>query len=250
MNPHCAEPLIHNTNPAEVNPLHALCLVAARNLALAGEELAVDGDGPALAPWAGTFPAEAFPEADDGEPLYDSVEFAGEAALYRHLNAAPDLEILFTGALGWQLRGIDAIARRQSDGVLILCEAKGTSRAIAPPLSYLGETKTRGRQLGWRWCWNALLDMAEYPATAAVFLALLRPMLEGRVERLLVASHAVRRNGGWRIAETRPYEETKLKRYPVLAQPHPLATQRAMFAAMAARPDGAALIEAADGLFS
>lgn len=237
-------------NVSEVNPLHALCLVAARNLIVAGEELEVCGTGPALAPWAGSFPAEAFPVSPGGEPLYDSVEFAGEAALYRHLNADPDLEILVTGAVTWQLRGIDAIVRRKSDGTYLICEAKGSSRPLVPPLAYLPKTRTRGRQLGWRWCWNALLDMAEHPATAATFLVLLQPLLEGRVERLLAVTRAVPVNDGWRVAETRVYPEAQLRACGPLAKPFPLTRQRAMFAGMIADPDGAALIEAAARFFT
>jgi len=154
------------TKPDKVNSLHALCLIAARNLIVAGEELPVCGDGPVLTPWAGTFATEPFAAAPDGEPLYDSVEFVGEAALYRYLNTTSKLEILFTGALGWQVRGIDAIARRKSDGIYLLCEAKGSSRPLVAPLAYLPITKTRGRQFGWQWCWNSLIDMADQLAKA------------------------------------------------------------------------------------
>jgi hypothetical protein len=234
----------------EVNPLHQICLIAAQNLIIASQELAVNSDGPALAPWAGTFAGDAFPTALDGEPLYDSVEFAGEAALYRHLNADPDLEILLTGALVWQLRGIDAIVRRKSDGYYLLCEAKGSSRPLAAPLAYLPETKKRGRQLSWRWCWNAILDMADHPATAAAFLMLLQPILEGRVERLLTITHATHQEGGWYCAETHLYPEHRLHDYPPLARAYPLTTQRAMFEAMIATPQGAAIIEAAAGVFT
>lgn len=233
------------------NPLHALCRVALGNLMVADAELAVGGNGPLLTPWAGTFASEPFTAASDGEALYDSVEFAGEAALYRHLNADGDLEILFAGALGWQVRGIDAIARRKSDGVFILCEAKGSSKALAgSPLAYLGETKTKGRQFGWQWCWNSLIDMAEHPATAAAFLVLLEPLLGGEMERLLAMTRATKQDNGWRIAETRVFPEARLREYSPLARPYPLDKQRRMLAEIAATPDGAALLKAAAGYFN
>jgi len=233
-------------NTTAVNPLHGICLVAIHNLIVAWEELPMESGGLPLAPWLGSFAAAPFPVATDGATLYDSVEFAGEAALYNHLNADPDLEILLTGAVVWQLRGIDAIVRRKSDGMFILCEAKGSSRPLAAsPLAYLPETKTKGRQLGRQWCWNSLVEMADHPATAAAFLVLLQPMLEGRVERLLAIARATRENGGWRCAETRVYPEAQLNTYTPLVVPYPLDKQRAMLAEMVAEPSGADLIKAA-----
>lgn len=246
--PHQAIPralanFIAAANAVAVNPLHALCLIAVRNLIIARNTLPMNNDGLPLAPWLGSFAAAPFPVAPDGATLYDSVEFAGEAALYRHLNADPDLEILLTGAVVWQLRGIDAIVRRKSDGVFILCEAKGSSRPLAAsPLTYLPETKTKGRQLGWQWCWNSLVDMAEHPATAAAFLVLLQPMLNGRVERLLTITRAARENGGWRCAETRVYPEAQLCTYAPLALPYLLDKQKQMFVEMADSSDGAVLL--------
>lgn len=238
------EAFLTAANTASTNPLHALCHIAARNLIVVGEELPVCGDGPALAPWAGTFATEAFPAAPDGEPLYDSVEFAGEAALYRHLNAAPDLEILFTGALGWQVRGIDAIARRKSDGVYLLCEAKGSGNPLLAPPAYLPNTKTKGRQFGWQWCWNSLIDMAEHPATAAAFLLLLPPLLEGP-GGTPAGSHprhpAIRRLA---LYGNPDLPGSTIERLCLLALPYPLDRQRAMFAEMVADSDGAALLNA------
>lgn len=247
---HMSADFIAAAHTVAVNPLHGICLIAVRNLIVAWNALPTNSDGLPLAPWLGSFAAAPFPVAPDGATLYDSVEFAGEAALYRHLNADPDLEILLTGAVAWQLRGIDAIVRRKSDGVFILCEAKGSSRPLAAsPLAYLPETKTKGRQLGWQWCWDSLIDMAEHPATAAAFLVLLQPMLEGRIERLLTITRATRENGGWRCAETRVYPEAQLCTYAPLALPYPLDKQKRMLDEMADSPDGLALLRAAMAFF-
>lgn len=224
------------------NPLAKIILGALTNPRIATETFPqVDGGLP-LAPWSGSFASTPFPADAAGNPLYDRVEFAGEAGLYEALDTAPQLEVLWSGALAWQGQGIDAVARNCETGGYVICEAKGTQSPIAAtPLPYLRGTRHKGRQLSWLWCWRSLIDMADYPTTAAAFLCLLEPMLHGRVERLMAVTQVERHGTGFRTLARRIYREAELAQYAPLAAPYDLDRQRRMWAAMpaTARPAAA-----------
>lgn len=177
------------------NSLHALFKIAQANLAIANAIYPTSEHGLPWASWLGTFDQET-PTRESGYALYDSVELAGEVGLYEHIEADPDLEILYTGACAWEVRGVDAVARRRSNGQYVICEAKGTERSLASsPLYYLHQTQHKGRQLTWEWCWKSPVDMADHPTTAQAFLEMLEPMLNGNIERLLVVSRVARVRG-------------------------------------------------------
>jgi len=217
------------------NPLAQLIGVALENLRLAAEEFPAVPGGLPLAPWSGSFASTPFPTDIAGKPLYDTVESAGEAGLYEALDADPELEVLWTGALAWQGQGIDAIARNRQTGGYVICEAKGTQHAIAAsPLPYLRATRHKGRQLSWQWCWGSLVDMADFPTTALAFLCLLEPMLQSRCERLMTITQVERHGQGFRMLARRSHHEPELAQYAPLAATYDLVRQRHMWSAIPA----------------
>lgn len=200
------------------------------NLRIATKTLITNDGGLPLAPWSGSFPTTSVPSGGDGQVVYDSVELAGEAGLYAALEADEELEVLLTGALAWQLHGIDAIARIRSSGIYVICEAKGTQAPVTQsPLNYLHRTRHKGRQLSREWCWKSLIDMADYPSTALAFLTLLEPMLDGRYERLMSITHVRRQDRGFTTQERHLYREAGLQEYPPLAALYDLARQQKMW---------------------
>ncbi len=217
----------------ETNPLAQIISVALNNLGVAADRLPAIDNGLPLAPWSGSFASSPFPTDAAGKPLYDSVEFAGEAGLYEALNAEPDLDVLWTGALAWQWQGIDAIAQNRQTGSYVICEAKGTQGPIAAsPLPYLRQTRHKGRQLSWPWCWKSLIDMAEHPATALAFLCLLEPLLHHRCERLLAVTRVERQGNSFRQLTRRLHREPDLSKYAPLALSYDLGRQQRMWADM------------------
>ena len=226
----------HPSGPPQgqaANPLYALMQIARANAAIARTSLPTASDGLPWAPWMGAFESEAPPQ-ESHPARYDSIELAGEAGLYGHIEADPDLEILYTGACAWEVRGIDAIARRRSTGRYLICEAKGSERALSgSPLAYLHHTRHKGRQLTWEWCWKSVVDMADFPTTAQAFLELLGPMLNGEVERLLVVSRVAwvdgELAGGYGVVERCVFLEAELNGCPPLAVDYELSRQRGMF---------------------
>lgn len=222
--------------PESSNPILELIAVARENLVIANTHLPFAESGLPLAPWTNTFATRPFPKTPEGKPLYDTVEFAGEAGLYEVLAASPELEVLITGALAWQVRGIDAIARHRRTGSYVICEAKGTQNPVAAsPLTYLHTTHHKGRQLSPEWCWKSLVDMADHPTTALAFMHLLEPLLHGRYERLLAVTQVVGRRRGYQATTRRIFAEAELAQYAPICQAYDLTRQQHMWEALPAR---------------
>lgn len=112
----------------------------------------------------------------------------------------------------------------------MIVESKGTTKQLSSPCTYLKRTKTRGRQLSWDWCWDAVINMAEFPTTASAFLALYEPMILGRVERMFAVTRVERAEDGFMVRETKAWDEEALRRYPWLAEQRNWERQRAWLA--------------------
>lgn len=148
-----------------------------------------------------------------------SIELAGVVGLYEWLAANGDYEFRFGNDLSQIVHGIDAIAHIGSK--YLLCESKGTTVFRGGPLSYLKRTKTYGRQLSWRWCWNRLIYLACYGHTAATFLETLTPFIFGRAQRALIVSEvATIENGYLPTQRHRAWLEPELSRVDGLAERH------------------------------
>jgi hypothetical protein len=217
------------------NPLFALTEVAQELIRRLEQQTGVTlPDGALMWPLHGA--DEDFPGAGDGVPLYPSRELAGTAGLYLWLSQQNFGEVVFANDLSWQVHGLDAVVHDRRRDRYLLCEAKGTERPLhTSPLPYLRQTRRKGRQLSWVWCWRSLADCAFVATTAPLFLGLLGPFLEGRVERFLVVTLIDKENEGWKINRSRAWEEADLAAFPELTQPHDLDRQRAWYAALEAR---------------
>ncbi len=124
----------------------------------------------------------------NGKCIYPDIAMAGVAGLYRELTKNSNYKIIFSNELAYEIHGIDALAYNKKENQYLICEAKGTTIGEKSPAYYLKKTKKRGRQLSWQWCWNCIIDFAEFPATANVFLELYGPLiLHTNIKRLLRA---------------------------------------------------------------
>lgn len=149
----------------------------------------------------------SFHRNSQGTIIYPDKESGGVAGLYYYL-LTHDYEIIFANDLGLEIHGIDAVAKNKTTGHYIICESKGTSLSrIKTPAYYLKKTKHKGRQLSWEWCWASLVDFAETGTTAYIFLELVKPFLSGAVERLLSATLLKRTSNGFKIKETKIWQE-------------------------------------------
>lgn len=115
---------------------------------------------------------------------YKTIELAGIAQFFKDIENNLNEELIYENTLGMTLHGIDAISK-DIDGTYTIYEIKGTTRKLRSARSYLKKTRKRGRQLTWKWCWASLVDMAEFPLTASVFLALYEDIIFKRVKRKL-----------------------------------------------------------------
>ena len=213
-----------------MNPLAEIIAIAKMNLAVWRQHVDSD-DGTDLghgwlSPLSPTATLSRFPTATDGPVVYPSIEMAGLAGMYRWVLGQEDLDVVYANDLAYEVRGIDAVTKRKDSETFVLVEARGTTRPLRTPPAYLRKTKTRGRQLSWDWCWNATIDLAEFPTTAAAFLALYGPMILGRAERLLVVTQVKRVEDGYSAGETIVWDETALRRYPWLARERDWEQQR------------------------
>lgn len=168
-----------------------------------------------------------FPQAPDGAPVYPTRELGGVAGLYNWITDQNLGDVVFANDLSWEVRGVDAVYRDHRTGRYVLCEAKGASNPIAGgPLSYLRRTRSKGRQLSWEWCWTTLVDFACVGTTAPAFLNLLKPFLQGQVDRLLCVTELRPENNGWRIVQSKTWREEELLKVPELALAYDLDRQR------------------------
>lgn len=155
----------------------------------------------------------SFPN-DLDKTIYPDVETAGIAGLYDELIKKTNYRVIFSNELAYAIHGIDALAHNKEENQYLICEAKGTTIQKQSPSYYLKNTKKRGRQLSWQWCWNCIVDFAEFPATANVFLEIYKSIiLNQNVKRLLSVTFCRKINDGYLIQKTRTWDEEELNRY-------------------------------------
>lgn len=155
----------------------------------------------------------SFPKYLD-KTIYPNVETAGIAGLYDELNKKTNYRVIFSNELAYEIHGIDALAYDKEENQYLICEAKGTTIQKKSPSYYLKNTKKRGRQLSWQWCWNCIVDFAEFPATANVFLEIYKSIiLNQNVKRLLSVTFCRKIKDGYLIQKTRTWDEEELNRY-------------------------------------
>ena len=152
-----------------------------------------------------------------GAARVHSIEDGGVLGAIRWMQSQPNLEAVFGNDLAYTRTGLDLAARQlDRDGVL-LCEAKGTMKAFDRPGRYLRETRRKGRQLSWRWCWQSLAEFALRGPTARIFLTTFRAVLTGRASRVLVVSRVRRRGRALVLGESKVFPEEALSNLAGLA---------------------------------
>ena len=174
-----------NTFGESLNPLHSFILIAQALKQIMLTEYGEQNTYPeVIIPTADSWITEEFPKASSGQILYPNKELGGVAGLYTWLQQH-SYQVIFANDLAQEIHGIDAIAKSPYEDSYLICESKGTTHPFKTPREYLKKTKSKGRQLTWKWCWRSLIDMAELGPTANTFLDVLPVFLEGRVKRLL-----------------------------------------------------------------
>ncbi len=210
------------------NPLHKLILIAiSLKEVLAHQFQDIPGNPlPELdLPYIGLLQQDTFPTTSQGTPCYPGKELAGVAGLYDHLQER-GCQVIFANDLSLDIHGIDAIAYDPQLDTYLLCEAKGTSGKIKNYPYYLKNTKTKGRQLSREWCWVSFTDCAFQGATAAIFLKLLRPVLDGNYRRLLSVTRLEDCQQGYCAVENRTWEEEEMSCSDWFAKPYNLEKQQ------------------------
>ena len=196
---------------AALNPLHQIAIIAAAVLGRARELGIYD---PGLPPM-GYLEA---PETHRHDFSRDSLNrrLQVEAVAVKQM-PEPGHKMIFYDELCFQRTGLDLVFRSRSDDRIVIVEAKGTGqRVITAPLYYLRRTRTKGRQLSWDWVWRLLTDMAYDASTADGFFRVLRPLLDGRVERALVIARWAGDPLDADPAELRAFDEVRLSSVPGL----------------------------------
>ncbi len=208
-----------------VNPLHEMAIIAKRLAELMPD--ATNGQGDTATPWSAGFSTEDFPVVNGTATAYPSKESGGVAGLYYALESFSNWQTIFANDLAWDIHGVDAVAYNSRTDEYLLCEAKGTSLAkLRSVCSYLKATKTKGRQLSWQWCWASFVDCAGLASTAPLFLRLLKPFLEGRVQRMLAVTQLKQDAMGCIISATKTWGESELCQFSDLDAPYDLSKQR------------------------
>ncbi len=123
-----------------------------------------------------------------------SIEDGGVLGAILWMQSQPRLEAVFGNDLAYTRFGLDLVARDLDSEDVVLCEAKGTMQDFSHPGRYLRETRRKGRQLSWRWCWQSLAEFAMRGPTARLFLTTFRAVLTGRAKRMLIVSRVRRRS--------------------------------------------------------
>jgi hypothetical protein len=159
--------------------------------------------------------------------IYPDVETAGIAGLYNELKEKTNYNVIFSNELAHEIHGIDALAYSEEENLYLICEAKRSTIQKRSPSYYLKNTKKRGRQLSWQWCWNCIVDFAEFPATANVFLELYKQIILNRnVKRLLSVSFCQNINKGYIIQNTKIWDESALNCYEWFNQKKDFSKQK------------------------
>ncbi len=152
------------------------------------------------------------PSADELSRPVESIEVAGVLGMYTALSKERSLNVLFANDLAQEIHGLDAVMHDPARDRFILVESKGTTRSLkAPPGSYLGKTKRKGRQMSTDWCWHSLKDFAAFATTAPIFLRVLGPFLDSRCERLMVVTEATKVDCGYRFGDSVAFDEVALQ---------------------------------------
>ncbi len=137
--------------------------------------------------------------------IYDTKELAGVAGLYYALQEQ-GYQIVYANDLGLSIVGIDCIAVK--DKTWYIGEAKGTTSKRTALSSFLKNTKTKGRQMSWDWIWHSLVNFAEDPLNAGVFLSLYKDIiLQTNTKRIVGVSQLAKVKHGYIISSTQIYEE-------------------------------------------
>jgi hypothetical protein len=139
-----------------------------------------------------------------------SIEDGGVLGAILWMQSQPGLEAVFGNDLAYTRLGLDLVARGIGGDGVVLCEAKGTMRAFATPGRYLRETRRKGRQLSWRWCWQSLTEFAMRGPTARLFLTTFRAVLCGRARRVLAVSQVSHRGRALVLGDTKTFSEDEL----------------------------------------
>lgn len=132
---------------------------------------------------------------------YKTIELAGIAKFFEDIEQDESQVVVYENTLGMTLHGIDAITKDTNDNYTIY-EIKGTTRKLRSPRSYLKKTRNRGRQLTWEWCWASLVDMAEFPLTASVFLVLYKNTINQNIKRKLSIIECEKEEDGSYLGKT------------------------------------------------
>lgn len=145
-----------------------------------------------------------------GAARVHSIEDGGVLGAIRWMQSQPNLEAVFGNDLAYTRTGLDLAARELDRDRVLLCEAKGTMKVFDRPGRYLRETRRKGRQLSWRWCWQSLTEFALRGPTARIFLTTFRAVLTGRASRVLVVSRVRRRGRALVLGECQIFPEDEL----------------------------------------
>lgn len=203
---------------SSLNPLHAYLRIARTMQAIWLDQCAEEGR-----------PVDQVAFADLAEKItFESraraLEMRGMTDCFAHIQSQ-GLEFLYYNDLAGTFWGYDGVAI-QPNGRPVIYEAKATARPIAKSAGrYLRKTRHKGRQLGWEWCWSTLTECACLGASAYVFLALVRPMIEGRCDRRLLVSRCQWDGADWDSCEIRVFNEDELM--PADREPFDFVKQRA-----------------------
>lgn len=223
--------LIKQVAGKAVNPLHEVSLIAEVLAGVASSMSAKEvvkpvnlGDN-----WLCAIPTGLTSEPKlivDGKVSLENRELGGLYGMFEHINARPNLETIFCNDFSLFIQGFDAIAYDQQNDVYHICEAKGTTRPIASPLTYLKKTRRKGRQLSWEWCWRTLVDFALAGYTAPVFLNLYKRVLRNEgIARMLAVSKLNDEDEYFTLVETKVWYEQELADHAPLAESYALEKQ-------------------------
>ena len=123
-------------------------------------------------------------KSNDEKIGHKSIEQSAIAKYFEEIRESKNEVVVFENTLAYSLHGIDAITK-DKNGIYTIYEIKGTTRALRSARSYLSKTKHKGRQLTLQWCWYSLVDFAELPPAANVFLELYEDFINQKVKRKL-----------------------------------------------------------------
>jgi len=186
-----------------LNPLHCYARIARHLVGLWEAQCAEEGRPVDQLDFADTCAADVV------ETPARALEMQGLAECFADIQNQ-GWQFLYYNDLAGVFTGFDAVARRP-DGIPVIVEAKATRHPIATtPRRYLRRTRSKGRQLSWTWCWATLTEYACLGASAHLFLALARPMIEGRCARALTVSRCAWRDGHWQTLERRHFDASEI----------------------------------------